>query len=207
MAPAAVGEPRRHDLVEDEECVVRGRRLAQEAEEGEAAGDGAAGAEEGFDEDGGEAVRREGVEKGAGAGDVVVGAEDPVVGEVHVRAVVAGGEGDGAAVVAAFEDEDLPAAGPGEGGGEGARVGLGAGVGEADEFHRRNEPFAHDFRELFLIAVGAAEVDAALQSGGDGAPDGFVAVAVDARGVFAEEVDVFVVVEGFQCGAAAAPEG
>lgn len=85
VAQAAVSEPGGHDLVEDEKRAGLGGRGAEEAQEGVVAGDGAAGAEHGFDEDGGEGVGGDGVEDGAGGGDVVVGGQDEVVGEVEAR--------------------------------------------------------------------------------------------------------------------------
>lgn len=74
MAQAPVPEPRRHDLVEDQKGPALGGCGAEVLQEGGGAGDGAAGAEHGFDEDGGEGGRGgEGGEDGAGGGDVVVG--------------------------------------------------------------------------------------------------------------------------------------
>lgn len=101
---AAVREPGRRDLVEDEERAVRRGGVAEVVLEGRGAGEGAAAAEHGLDADGGEGARREGVEEGAGAGDVVVGADDPLVREGHRGARAAEGEGERAAVVGALED-------------------------------------------------------------------------------------------------------
>ncbi len=213
MPKAAVAEPRGHDLVEDEERPGLGCRSAEEAQEGRVAGYGAAGAEHGLDEDGGEGVWGLGGEEGAGGGDVVVRGEEEVVGEVEgpgrfgVGRVGAGGKGEGAAVVGAAEDEDTVAAGVGDGGGEGASVGLGAGVGEADGFDGRGEALADEPGQLFLVGVSAAEVPAAVEGRGDGGVDDRVVVAVDAGGVFAEEVGVGVAVEGGEGAGGARGEG
>lgn len=168
--------------------------MPEVAQEGLGAGDRAAGAEEGFHEDGGEGVGGQGGEQGAGGGDGVAGADEEIVGEVHVGVGGVGGEHEGAAVVGAFEDEDFGFSREGEGGGEGARVCFGAGVREADELHRGREALADDFGELSLMQIAAAEVNATIQRVRDRFFDFVIVVAVDACGVLAQEICVSVVI-------------
>ena len=72
--------------------------------------------------------------------------------------------------------------------GDRQQVGLGAGVGEAHAL--QPEAVAHGAGELRLQQVVRAEVDAGIQRAIHRGADHRMRVAIDAGGVFAEEVDV-----------------
>lgn len=84
------GEARGHDFVDDEEGAEVRCCGAEVLEEGWVAGDAAAGALHGLDEDGGEGVRGQGGEDGRGGGDVVVGCYQEGVREVSGELGVVG---------------------------------------------------------------------------------------------------------------------
>ena len=204
---------------------MRRRRGAQEAQEGTRAGDGAAGAEHGFDQDGGQVRRgRQGGGDGGGRGvDVVVCAQHEVVRQVHGESLGRrrlclvrcgrggcrgrGGEGDGTAVIGSAENEDVRSSRVGHRGADGDDICLGAGIREAHRLQRRREALAHGARQLFFEPVRAAEVPAAAEGGGDGGVDGRVVVPVDAGAVFTEEIRVGVAVQAGQVAGRARGEG
>ena len=82
------------------------------------------------------------------------------------------------------------------------QVRLGAGVGEAHAL--QPEALAHRAGEPRLDQVGAAEIDPGVQRAIHRGADHRMRVAIDAGGIFAEEVDVFGAVEVPQPAALAA---
>ena len=115
-------------------------------------------------------------------------------------------------MIAAVEHHDLggldPALALGEDAGAGQRhdVALGAGVGEAHQVDRRHA-VGDQLGELALVGVAAAIVPAVVQRAVDGGADHRMGVAVDAGGIFAQHVDIFVAVGIPQPAALAAHHG
>jgi hypothetical protein len=142
--------------------------------------------------------------------DIVVGRHDIFVGDVHRAA--AAHEIEHAAVIAAVEHHDLAGLGAALALGIDARAGqrhdvaLGARVGEAHQIDR-GHAVGHQLGETGLVGVAATIVPAMVQRLVDGGPDHRVRVAVDAGGVFAQHVDVFVAVGVPQPAAFAAHDG
>ena len=122
--------------------------------------------------------------------------------ERRVDRRTATGEAEHRAVVAAVEHHHLGTPGEDAADRDRQQVRLGAGVGEAHAL--QPEAVAYRAGELRLGQVGAAEVDPGVQRAIQRGADLRVRVAVDAGGVFAEEVDVFGAVEVPQPAALAA---
>ncbi len=183
-------EARGHHLVEDQNGAGLARQRAQIGEELAGCRDAAAAAEHRLDEDRGEIapVRRD---EGAGAGDVVVFADQKLERRVDLAALAA--EIEDAAVIAALEDQHLGMAGQGAGQADRHQIGLGAAVGEAHQLDRRKAR-ADRRRKARLGGSVRAEIDPAVEGLIDRAADQRVRMAEDSGGELAEEIDVFVAV-------------
>ena len=209
LLQAARRQARGHDLVEDHGDAARPGLLAHHLQEPDVARQAAVAALHRLEQDGEQFLAVLGQQRPR-ALDVVVGRHDVVVGDVHRAA--AAHEIEHAAVVAAVEHHDLGGLGPalalGEDAGAGQRhhVALGAGVGEAHQVDRRHA-VGDQLGELGLVGVAAAVVPAVVQRAVDGGADHRMRVAVDAGGVFAQHVDVFVAVGVPQAAALAAHDG
>ena len=131
---------------------------------------------------------------------VVVRRQHVVERRVDRRA--AAGEAEHRAVVAAVEHHHLRPPGEDAADRDRQQVRFGAGVGEPHPL--QPEALAHGAGELRLGQVGAAEVDAGVQRAIHRGTDHRMRMAVDAGGVFAEEVDVLGAVEVPQPAALAA---
>ena len=180
----------------------RGGLGAQHLEELLAGRDAAAGAQHRLDEYGGQ-VGPVLADQRPGAVDVVVVREHPLVRDRDRARRIA--EGEHAAVVAAPEDQDLPALGDRHGQRDRHQVGLGAGVGEPHQVEAR-EPRADQLAQPRLEVVDAAEVEPAVQCIPQGVEDHPLRVAVEPGGELAEEVDVAIAVQRPQVGVLAALE-
>ena len=200
---AAEGQARGHHLVEDQQRAALVGQHAQAVQKIDFAGDAAARAQHGLDQDGGQLapVRRHALEH---VGQVVVARHDPLVWHVDRRA--AAGKGQHAAVVAALEHQHLAPPGVCAGRGQRHQVGLGARVGEAQQLHGRKAPL-HLARQRTFARGVRRQAEAVFQRLGDGGADGGLGMAVQPRGELAQRVEVAVAVGVPQPAAFAAHHG
>ena len=181
-------EPGSHHLVEDEDDAERRAFLAQHLEEFRRAGDAAAAALHGLHDDGRQLLGMAAHQR-AGPLDVVVGADQPVDGEVEL--VMAGAEIEDAAVIGVLEGHDARSlAVEGAQRREGHQIGLGAGIGEADQLDRREAGTDRRCKPR-LVLVRAAQHRALVDGLLLRRLDHRFGMAVEPGGVFAEEIDIF----------------
>ncbi len=138
-----------------------------------------------------------------GSRGVVVGRQHHVVGRVPRSGTA--DEVQNSAVVATDEGQDLGAPGGHHGGGDGHEVGLGARVGEAHAIDA--EALAHEAGQRGFGRMDAAHADVVVEGGLHLVQHPGFAVAQQARGVVAQQVDVFVAVDVDQGGTVAGGEG
>ncbi len=176
----------RHHLVQQQQRADPRGRVAQRMQERGLGGDAAATAHH--------RLQRHHRQIGAVLLDQGDGGRGVVVGREHVlerrvdRAALAR-EGEDAAVVAAPEHHHLGPAGEVPREADRHQVRLGARVGEAHPL--QPEAGADGPGEARLGDGVAAEVDAVVERAVDRRADDGVGVAIEARGVFAQEIDIF----------------
>ena len=192
----ARGQAGGHHLIEDQQTADPGALFAQRAQKGLRPGNASGRTHHRLDQNRGQVVAM-GADRRHRAFNIVVGRHDPGKGGIghHPRLEI-----ESAAMIAAFEYQQLAAAGGDARRGDGHQVRFGSRIGKAHHVDR-GKARADERRKLRLKAVVGAKVDAPVQGPNHRRADRRVVVSEEPGCVFTEKVQIAVAIHIAERGA------